>query len=51
MMDYDKQKDKNFFATLAISLGISSIVVTITGITASSIDYAIDRLTQTAQNK
>ena len=51
MIDSDKQNNNKFFVNLAISLGISSMVVSVTGIAASSINYTIDRLTQTAQNK
>ena len=51
MMDSDEQNNNNFFVNLAISMGISLMAVTAIGIAESSINYALDRLSQTAQNR
>ena len=51
MTNSRNQNENDFFINLAVSLGISLIGVTAIGIAASSINYALDRLSQTAQNR
>ena len=51
MTNSRKQNKNDFFTTLAVSLSISLLGVTAVGIAASSINYALDRLSQTALNR
>ena len=51
MTNSRNQNKNDFFTTLAVSLGISLMGITAIGIAASSINYALDRLSQTAQNR
>ena len=45
------QNENDFFINLAICLGISLMSVTAIGIAESSINYALDKLSQTVQNR